>query len=563
MKIPVAFSLKLKFRFLSSFLFLAFILFTVNSNAQDYFKPIDSVIKLYEGKAVPGFTVLVTKNGKKLYSSNAGYANLEKREKITDNTVFALASTSKQFTAACIVLLAQKGKLNLDDKLRKYIPEFPAYADNISINQLLNHTSGLKDYRALAMLRGDDSDDYTSSAIKEMMVTQELNYEPGAKWLYSNTGYWCLAQIVEKVSGKSIAVFAHENIFRPLGMKNTRYVTKPNNYIKNAAVGYQYDGTKYNPSDVDQFAVGGAGVYSTAKDLEKWLYEMETHRKFGDTFWNIMIAESPAKSRGFTYTKGLFNFKYANHTMISHGGDVVGFHPITAYFPDEKIGVVILSNDDDFERYAILGAAADILLGDKYDYPKTESTKKEEDVVTENISIEPSVIESYTGNYELTPGYIMTIANDGGKLKLTQLWDETTVIVNPAKENHHFTISGIRLIFSDFVNGKATQLRIITGDEDSTYKRMSAEPDYTLYDKYAGTFYCKALNATMTFFTEKGILRYRFKDNESYIASPPDSEDNFSTRHGNIRFTKNQAGNITGFILDHERVLNMVFLKQE
>ena len=239
---------------------LAFLLFATHTKAQDYFKPIDSIINLYKGKEVPGFAVLVSKDGKTVYSKNAGYANLEKKVKITDNTVFSLASTSKQFTAACIVLLQQQGKLNLDDNLRKYIPEFPAYAEKITINQLLNHTSGLKDHRALAMLRGDNSDNYSSAEIKAMLVTQELNYEPGAKWSYSNSGYWCLAQIVEKVSGQSIASFARKNLFSPLGMKNTRYVIKPNNKVKNAATGYQHDGVKYNPSDSDEYAVGGAGV---------------------------------------------------------------------------------------------------------------------------------------------------------------------------------------------------------------------------------------------------------------------------------------------------------------
>ena len=267
--------------------------------------------------------------------------------------------------------------------------------------------------------------------------------------------------------------------------------------------------------------LAGPGVYSTAKDLQKWLAEMETHRTFGDAFWNTMIYENPAQDKWFTYTKGRFNFKYAGRTMISHGGDVLGFHPITAYFPNEKIGVVLLSNDDDFKRYVVLGAAADLLIGDTYQYPKAKTTAENQTTEAKTIVIEPSLLESYAGDYELAPGYVIAITAEEGKLRLTPLWDDTSLIVPPTAEIHHFEIGGADLSFSDFEGGKATQLHIIENEENSVYKRLSSEPDFTLYDKYTGTYYCEALNANITFYTEKGILRYRFKDTgESYIASP-------------------------------------------
>ena len=541
------------------------LLITFKSQSQDYFKPIDSIIRLYEGKNVPGFIVRVTKNGKTVYSNRAGYANLEKKEKINDKSVFALASTSKQFTAAGIVLLQKQGKLSFNDNLRKYIPEFPAYAEKITINQLLNHTGGLKDYRALAMLRGEDSDNYNAAAIKDLLTAQELNDVPGANWKYSNSGYWCLAQIIEKVSGQSVAAFADKNIFRPLKMKNTRYVTKPNNKLKNRATGYKNDGSGFTISEVDEYSIGGAGVYSTAADLEKWMNEMESHRVFGDAFWNTMITENPAKGKGFTYTKGLFNFKYSGHTMINHGGDVVGFHPITAYFPDDKITVVILSNDNNFKRYDILGAATDLLLGEKYDYPKAEANVATKEVaVPETITVDPALLESYTGNYELAPGYVIAITTEEGKLKFNQLWDGVNLFFPPTKEAHHFAIDGAQISFIDFAAGKAANLRVVTDNEDSMYKRLYKDPDLTLYDKYTGEFFSKSLNSKITFFTEHGILRYRLGNNtNSDVANPPESEGVFSTGHGEVIFTKNETGAITGFTLNHERALNMEFVKQK
>lgn len=551
---------------MAKFLLLSVVLLiTFKSQSQDYFKPIDSIVRLYDGKNIPGFSVRVTKNGKTVYSKHAGYANLEKKGKITYKTIFALASVSKQFTAACIVLLHKQGKLNLEDNLRKYISEFPAYAEKITINQLLNHTSGLKDYRALAMLRGEDSDNYNAVAIKDMLTAQELNDVPGANWRYSNSGYWCLAQIVEKVSGQSIQAFAYKNIFRSLKMKDTRYLIRPDNYIKNRATGYKNDGSVYTVSEVDEYSIGGAGVYSTAIDVEKWMNEMETHSVFGDAFWNSMTAENPAQGNGFVYTKGLFNFTYLKHAMINHGGDVVGFHPMTAYFPDDKITVVILSNDDNFKRYDILGAATTLLLGENYIYPKTKANAAiQREAVAETITIDPALLGSYNGNYELAPGYLLAITTEEGKLKLTQLWDGVNLFVPPAKGEHHFAVDGVDLFFNEFVANKAAQLRVVTADEESIYKRLDKDPDFPLYEKYAGTFFSKSLNAKITFFTENSILRYKLGNEAgSHVASPPDSEDLFSTSHGKVTFIKNETGAITGFILNHERALNMEFIKQK
>ncbi|AWG26749.1 serine hydrolase domain-containing protein [Flavobacterium kingsejongi] len=542
---------------------LAIMLTTMQLKAQDYFKPIDSIMKLYDGKNKPGFTVLVSKNGKVLYSKQAGYANLEGKEKITDKTVFAIASTSKQFTAACIVLLEQQGKLNFNDNLRKYIPEFPEYAERITINQLLNHTGGLKDYRSLAMLRGDNSEDYSAKQIKKMLIAQDLNDEPGANWNYSNSGYWCLGQIIEKVSGMSVGAFAEKNIFRPLKMKNTRYVLRSNNTVKNAAIGYENNEKGYSPSEIDEFFVGGAGVYSTANDLQKWLFEMQTHHVFGDAFWKAMVAGNPAQGKGFVYTKGLFNLKYANHTMINHGGDVVGFHCITAYFPDDKIAIVVLSNDDDFERYPVLGAAVDLLLGDKYDYPKVaNATDTVAKIQAEAVTIDPAIQESYVGNYELSSGYVIKITIEEGKLKMTQLWNKVGLLLQPAKEEHHFNVEDLSLIFSGFKLGKATELRIVGDGENSLFKRLDKDPDVTIYDKYTGSFYCKSLDSKITLFTENGILYYRMGDKESYSASPPQAEDLFSTSHGKITFIKDEKGEFTAFTLSHPRAINMQFVKQ-
>src|SRR5690606_2391701 len=145
--------------------------------AQNNFKAIDSVLSVYDQGIVPGVYVSIAKNGKVIYSRNVGYADIEAGKKVDNKTLFCMASVSKQITAACIVLLEQQGKLSLEDKLSKYFPDFPEHANTISIVHLLNHTSGIKDYLALSMLRGHNHKDYTNEMLEDMLKVQELDFE--------------------------------------------------------------------------------------------------------------------------------------------------------------------------------------------------------------------------------------------------------------------------------------------------------------------------------------------------------------------------------------------------
>ena len=525
------------------------------AHAQDYFAPVDSIVKTYEGKDVPGFSVRILKDGKTVYNNHAGYANLEKHIKITDETVFNLGSTSKQFTAACVVLLQQQGKLNLNDNLRKYIPEFPAYAEKITLLHLLTHTSGLKDYPILATIKGEESDDYTNNQIKEMMILQEPDFAPGEKWSYCNTGYWCLAQIVEKVSGKSIGEFARKNIFKPLGMKSTAYVTKPKNNVDHKAIGYEMENGVYKATDPDQKAVGGGGIYSTLGDLQKWLTEMQTHRVFGDAFWKSMTQDDAYKNENLTYSKGLFISPYGSKTMIQHGGDVKGYHPFLAYFPDDKVGAVILTNDDNFKRNDILKASANKILGFPYRYPSKTS---------EAASVVKTDFTVYTGKYTLGENQYVLIEENHGQLVLNYLAEAVNATLNPTAEKHRFTLEDttISIVFSDIKDGKAQKIKSIEGEEITDFSRVEKMPENPAYKVYEGSYHCNALKKNISFFTKEGLLYISLSNGKTdWIVQT--EEDNFGTRYGDINFKRDLAGNVTGFTYNHERAKNLEFIKQK
>ena len=235
-------------------------------------KRIDSLFSFVD-ESEPGITVGIVKNGELIYSYQRGMANLEYDVPFNKQTVFGLASITKQMTSACIGILAHKNALNVNDDVRKYIPELPDYGYTIRIKHLLNHTSGLRNHNVLLNLQGFDYDHmgYTNSSIEKLIFSQKgINNIPGAKMLYTNSNYVLLALIIERISGKKIGVFAEEELFAPLGMKHTFYKSSLEQIIKNRAYSYYLDNGVYKQPKSLTHCIGAGGVGSTINDMAKW-----------------------------------------------------------------------------------------------------------------------------------------------------------------------------------------------------------------------------------------------------------------------------------------------------
>jgi CubicO group peptidase (beta-lactamase class C family) len=189
---------------------------------------VDAIFTNYDKPDSPGCALGVIKDGRIIYSRGYGMANLEHNIANGSKITYDIGSTSKQFTAASILLLAQAGKLSLEDDVRKFIPELPAYQKPVLIRHLIHHTSGLRDYLTLFSLAGVNFDDTTTEAdaLKIILRQKALNFVPGDEWLYSNSGFFLLSIVVKRASGKSLAEFARENIFDPLGMKQTIFLAR-------------------------------------------------------------------------------------------------------------------------------------------------------------------------------------------------------------------------------------------------------------------------------------------------------------------------------------------------
>lgn len=327
---------------------------TFFSKAQNKFAEVDSLLSAYTGD-VPGASLLIIHNGKKIYQQGYGKANLEEKIPVNASTNFRLASVTKEFTATAIMLLVKKGKLNFDDNLKEIFPGFPSYGRKIKITNLLNHTSGLVDYEDLipdtATVQVKDKD------ILYMMMQQDSTYfEPGSKYKYSNSAYCVLAMIVEKISGLPFAEFLKENIFNPLGMENTIAYQKGISEVRNRAYGYSRKGNSFIRDDqsITSAALGDGGIYSSVNDLYKWDQSLYTEKILPKE----MIQESFTRGtlnngEKIDYGFGWHLKKFLGHEIIYHSGETRGFRNIIYRIPDMKFTVILLTNRNEGDTISL------------------------------------------------------------------------------------------------------------------------------------------------------------------------------------------------------------------
>jgi CubicO group peptidase (beta-lactamase class C family) len=328
----------------------------------------------------PGCALGVYRDGKVIYAKGYGLANLEEGVPIKPLTVFDIGSTSKQFTAVSILLLEKQGKLSVNDDVRKYIPELPDYGKKITILQLLNHTSGLRDYLALMELAGINTDSVTTDedALALVIRQKALNFEPGSEWLYSNTGFFLLSVIVKRVSGKTLREFAEENIFTPLEMTHTQYRDDHTSLIPDRAMAYdrKEKGVGY-ALDLSYFEQTGDGaVHTSVEDLQKW-DENFYSAKIGGKDFLAEIQERGRLNNGklLNYAKGLRIGEYRGLLTVSHGGAWGGYRAELLRFPGQHFSVACLCNLGNENPTKRAHAVADVHLAALLK-PKNEQKKE-------------------------------------------------------------------------------------------------------------------------------------------------------------------------------------------
>jgi len=397
-------------------------------------------------------SVLVAQQGKVLLSKGYGSANLEWEIPNSPTTKFRLGSITKQFTAASILLLEEQGKLKLDDPVKKHMSDAPAAWDKVTIFHLLTHTSGIPSFTSFSDYREKEAQAMTPEKLVAWFRDKPLDFQPGEKWDYSNSGYVLLGYLIEKISGQSYADFVEQNIFKPLGMKDSGYDSN-SAIIAHRAAGYMP--TPKGPVNASfvhmSIPLSAGALYSTTEDLLRWEQGL-----FGGKLLKADSLQKMTTAFKQDYAFGLAIHEQNGHKVIEHGGGIEGFNTQLSYYPDDKLVVVVLGNLNGTAPGEMAGKLASVVHGEKLVLP---SERKE-------IVVSPKILAGYVGAYEITPTFRIVMTLEGGQL-MTQATNQPKFPLFAESETLFFLkVVDAQVEFVKNDKGEVTHLILHQGGRD-------------------------------------------------------------------------------------------------
>jgi len=426
--------------------------------AQDVSR-MDQVVQPYVADKKFMGSVLVARGGEVLLSKGYGSANLEWNIPNSPATKFRLGSITKQFTAASILLLEERGKLKTDDPVKKFMPDAPAAWDKVTIFHLLTHTSGIPSFTGFPDYASQEPFATTPEKLVARFRDKPLDFQPGEKWSYSNSGYVLLGYLLEKASGESYEKFVQENIFGPLGMKDSGYDSN-SAIIPRRAAGYARvkDQTE-NAGFIHMSIPFSAGaLYSTTEDLLRWERGL-----FGGKLLSAVSLAKMTTPFKEDYACGVGVRTVSGHKVVDHGGGIEGFNTFLAYYPEDKLTVVALSNLNGDAPSSIVTRLAALARGEKVELP---SERKE-------ITLAPKILEQYVGTYEMAPKINMMITLHDGQL-ISQLSGQGKVPLFATSETKFFPkVVDAEIEFGKDGKGAVTYLVLHQGGRDMKAPRTS------------------------------------------------------------------------------------------
>jgi CubicO group peptidase (beta-lactamase class C family) len=531
---------------------------------------VDKVFQKWNRPDSPGCALGVYKNGQVIYKRGYGTANLNDDVPITPATVFHVASMSKQFTAASILLLVQQGKLSLDDDIHKYIPELPDFGERITLRHLLHHTSGLRDQWSLLGLAGwrYSQDLITDDDVMSVLVRQKaLNFKPGEKYMYSNTGFTLLAIVVKRVSGMTLREFTTKNIFEPLGMTHTHFRDDHEEVIKHDALGYEQDGKdqpfRMNLTNFD--TAGATSLHTTVEDLQLWDENFYHPRVGGPVLIQQMLKRGKLNSgEQQDYASGLVVGTYKGLPTVDHGGADAGYRSDFMRFPEQHFSVAVLCNFADTDPGALVRQVADILLaGDLKDpQPAKEMTK------ATSVAMSPEQIAAFAGTYwKRDDDVFYRILVKDGTLQM-DFGDDEFHPLKPFAETH-FHVADVSwgdhldLHFIPSVAGKPGSLeQSFDGGKPQIYESVAVvDPTPAQLAAYSGAFVSDEIEPVYRISVQGGKLTLtRLKNKPNPLR--PAMQDVFVGEIGTLRFTRDANQHVSGFILNAGRIQGFQFTRK-
>ncbi len=415
----------------------------------------------------PGAAVLVVQDGKPVLRKGYGMAEIELGVPISPDMVFRVGSVTKEFTSACILKLAEEGRLALDDPLTKYLPDFPTGGRRVTIEQLLTHTSGIRSYTDMPSWSRRMREDWTLPQLESFFSNEPFDFEPGTDWSYDNSGYVLLGAILEKITGKPYADVLEETIFRPLEMKNTRYGSdapivpkRVDGYVKGSA------GILNAPflSMTQPYAAGA--VVSTVDDLARWQAALDAGRLLSpESLRRMWTPVRLPDGRDTRYGDGWIIWNYLGHRVVEHGGGINGFLTANMRWPDDRLYVAVLSNCGGCaDPRALALRTATVLAGQPLDDQPA-------------VRVAPEVLDRYAAAYRDANGDDWVVRRDGDHLVVSA--GPRALAAWPASETEFFFRDAVRAIrFVTGPGGAVTGMEIdeFAGPVETALRVEKAKP---------------------------------------------------------------------------------------
>jgi CubicO group peptidase (beta-lactamase class C family) len=479
---------------------------------------VDTIFSRFNRRDSPGCAVGASIGGEPVLMAGYGMSDLEHDVHIVPDTIFEPGSVTKQFTAAAVLLLAQQGKLSLDDPIRKYLPELPDADASITIRHLLNHTSGLRDWGSLEGIAGwpRTTRANTHANVLEILSRQNsLNYPPGAEYSYTNSGYNLAAILVGRVAGKSLAAFTRDNIFGSLGMTSTSWRDDFRRIVKGRAIAYRQSGNEIRQLMPFEDVHGNGGLLTTVGDLLRWNRNFVTAKVGGKAFVEQQHVRGVLTSgRTIAYAAGLMVLHYKGLNEVGHSGTTAGYNAWLGRYPDQELSVAILCNTTSANGTQLGHAVADVFLGAAAKAP---------------VPPEGTVEASRAGMYRSTRDHsVMNVAAG-------------------ADASRYRFEAGDRL-------------RVVTEGDEVVWEKVERwTPSAPDLQSFAGEYASDEAGVTLTIAVENGGLVVRRRPDTRILLAPTYKNGFNAPGLGSVRFLSDDAGRIAELSVGESRVWDLRF----
>lgn len=527
---------------------------------------IDAIFADYDSTRTPGCSMAVYRDGKIAYARGYGMANLEYGIANGPQTVFRIGSTSKQFTAMVIALLAEQGKLSLDDDIRKFFPEMPDYGSPVTVGHLVHHISGLRDYLGLASL-ADWSEDYSiAEALTLVMRQTELNFESGSEYLYSNSNYFLMAQIVEKVTGQTLHAWADDHIFRPLQMGNSHFHDDHTHIVPNRADGYDSDGEgEFRISMTILDMVGDGGVYTTVADLLRWDRNFYDNKLGSGGPELIDLLYTPGTlndGESIDYAFGLFVGEYRGVREIQHGGAFVGFRAGLNRYPDQRLSVAVLCNYADTNPTGMARQVAELYLADALDAAaQGGSSEGQTETAAEAVAVPADELTRAVGEYWNRNDFrVRGIVLEDGVLYYERAGGGRTELAPLGEDRFRMIGVPVRVIVGfERAPGVPTKMVVdVEGQDTVSFEGFErATPSAATLAGISGEYYSEELDHRQVLKVVDGeLIAVRRQGTETF---GPLTGDVFSNGGVAMVLERDEKGAVSGFRVHAGRVRNLFY----